>query len=126
MEDERANVLRIDKTALWEAILQAFVESRFAAPHGARYVNIHANGTLSVSRTGLGLRQSGSWIIALECLGAPEFPGRAVPVGASWSRDEYLTWVSSRMDLYLDPALDELEHQAKRQGLRVEFIDHAP
>lgn len=125
MERERANVLRIQNIALVEAIHHAFVESRFAAPPGVRYVNIHADGTLNVSRTGLGLGQGGSSIIALECLGAPEFPGHAGPLDPVWTRDEYLNWVRSRRDLYMEPVLDELRHQARRQGLQVEMIDQA-
>ncbi len=123
MEDEQGNVLRINHTALVEAIHQAFVESRFDTPHGPRYVNIHADGTLVVSRTGLSVHQGGSSIIALECSGAPEFPGHAVSLGVSWTRNEYLTWVCSRRDLYLEPMLDELRHQAKRQSHLLELID---
>lgn len=124
MEDNQAHMLRIDNKTLTDAIHHAFVESRFATPHGARYVNVHADGTMVVSRTGLSVRQSGSSIIALECLGAPEFPGHEVPMGASWTREEYRVWVCSRQDLYLGSALDELRHQAKRQGLQLELTDH--
>lgn len=123
MEDRSVSVLRITNTVLVAAIHQAFVESRFATPHGVRYVNVHADGTMVVSRNGLSVSQSGSSIIALECFGVPEFPDHTVPMGGSWTREEYLGWVSSRRDLYLEPALDELRHQAKRQGLQVELMD---
>lgn len=123
MEDGPAGVLRIDSKTLVDSIHRAFLDSRFSVPHGARYVNIHADGTVVVSRTGLSVHHSGSSIIALECLGAPEFPGHALSMAASWTHDEYLAWVSSRPDLYLEPILDELRHQAKRRGIQVELID---
>lgn len=121
--DEPPGSLRVHRASLVEAIHQAFVESRFSDPPQPKYVTIHADGKVFVSRSALHMSAQGFSVLAVECFGSPDVPANAMPTNAPWSREEFQEWVRSRNDLYLEPALDELNHQAAKKGLRITLLD---
>ncbi len=122
-EHKQSRALRIHRAALTDAIRSAFVESRFAEHPRPRYVNIHANGSVFIARTGLHVTQESISILAIRCFAPLEMPDNALPRHTPWTREEFAKWVAARNDQYLNPALEDLMRQGDRLKIRILLFD---
>lgn len=123
MDESHTYQLHVDRGALADAIHEAFVESRFSAVRGSRYVTIHLDGRIVGSKFWPTQGLNEPRMVSIECAGSPQIPDEG-SVGAQWTRDEFLLWVRSRDDLYLLPSLEEFRYQAQRQGILIVLNEH--
>lgn len=115
--------MRIQRSALTEAIERAFIESRFSELRRPMQVCVHANGKVFVSQLALHVTNEGFSIFSLECNGTPERPVQGALLPETWTRAEFAAWVRSRPDLYAAPIIEQLLHKADRKNMRVLIVD---
>jgi hypothetical protein len=123
IDQDRSQVLRLDRGSLIGAIHRAFVESRFTEPAQPMYVNIHADGSVFVSRFKLHMTEEGFSILAVRCLATAEVSGKVMSDGTPWTRAGFSRWVASKTDKFLSPAMEDLKYQANRWRIRLILMD---
>lgn len=108
--------VRVRRSALEEAIRQAYVEGHWSVPPHPRFVTVHDDGEVAVSRAALHMVATGFSLLSLRCVVLPERLEEAPPTALA-DRGAFTAWIAANPVWFQEAAISELIHQADRKGV---------